>query len=203
MSVSPLSHMAALSQCGTSRGLSMPDLNQVCAVAILRSGDALLNSYRRIAVGIHQGNLLIQRDEADPEKRPRLLICQLPNSMSSKYILLLDPMLATGGSAKLAIQTLMDKGVQQEHIIFVNMCCTPEGLRALAEAYPSVKVITCALDDGLTSGKYIRPGLGDFGDRYFSTTEIASPLFLEGEFDVPMSSVSHKQDWRDKYKMKP
>merc|ERR1711865_560261 len=194
-SVTPIT---VVSQCGVAAGYASPQLDSVCAVAILRSGDALLQAYHQISRGaISKGNLLIQRDEKT--KKPRLFICQLPAEISNKRLLLLDPMLATGGSAKLAIQLLIDKGVPQEHIIFVNMVCTPDGLSALAAAYPAVKVVTCAVDDGLTSGKFVRPGLGDFGDRYYNTVEIETPTFMGGDFDIPVASFSQKADWRDKY----
>jgi len=188
-------------QCGLANGLTAPELESVCAVAILRSGDALLQAFHQISRGISKGNLLIQRDETT--KKPRLFICQLPNDLQNKQLLLLDPMLATGGSAKLAIQLLIDKGVPQEHIIFVNMVCTPDGLSALAAAYPAVKVVTCAVDDGLTSGKFVRPGLGDFGDRYYNTVEIETPTFMGMDGDVPSASWRpQKADWRDQYREK-
>jgi uracil phosphoribosyltransferase len=73
-----------------------------------------VSAFHQISRGISKGNLLIQRDETT--KKPRLFICQLPNDLQNKKLLLLDPMLATGGSAKLAIQLLIDKGVPQEHV---------------------------------------------------------------------------------------
>ena len=84
-------------------------------------------------------------------------------------VLLLDPMLATGGSAGTAVRVLCERGVKPESIIFVNVVSCEEGLRALAAAYPQVKVVTGAIDPILNEKKYIVPGLGDFGDRYFGT----------------------------------
>ncbi|MES1916057.1 MAG: hypothetical protein MHM6MM_007914 [Cercozoa sp. M6MM] len=84
--------------------------------------------------------------------------------------MLLDPMLATGGSVKCAIETLMQAGVPQSQILFVNLVACREGLEALFAAFPEVRVVTAVIDGELNSSKYIVPGLGDFGDRYFGTT---------------------------------
>lgn len=84
-------------------------------------------------------------------------------------MLLMDPMLATGGSAVCAIQVLVDAGVKEESIVFVNVLSCPEGLKNVFEKFPKVRVVTTMIDDSLNSSKYIVPGLGDFGDRYFGT----------------------------------
>lgn len=82
-------------------------------------------------------------------------------------------MLGTGGSAKCAIQVLLDHGVLQNQILFVNMISAPEGIAAIISAYSKVKIITASVDDGLNECKFIIPGLGDFGCRYFGT-DVAS-----------------------------
>ena len=77
------------------------------------------------------------------------------------YVLLCDPMLATGGSAIKALEVLCnDYKVQPSRIVFANMICAPEGLRALAQAYPSVKIVTACVDEKLNDEKFIVPGLG-------------------------------------------
>jgi len=79
-------------------------------------------------------------------------------------------MLATGGSALTALNVLCQQyGVNPSRIVFVNLICSPEGLRTLAQAYPSVKIVTAKIDSHLNEAKYIVPGLGDFGDRYYGT----------------------------------
>ena len=85
-------------------------------------------------------------------------------------MLLCDPMLATGGSASMAIRELVRAGVDEARIVFLCVVACPEGLRALAAAYPRVRVVCAAVDDGLNEHRFIVPGLGDFGDRYFGTT---------------------------------
>ena len=78
-------------------------------------------------------------------------------------------MLATGGSACKAIESLVAVGVPPGSIVFSNVVCCPEGLKFLAEKYPEVKIVTASIDEGLNEEKYIVPGLGDYGDRFFNT----------------------------------
>jgi len=80
-------------------------------------------------------------------------------------------MLATGGSAIKAIEVLLDHGVREESILFVNLICCPEGISAIVKKFPKIRIITGQIDQGLNEQKYIIPGLGDFGCRYFGTLE--------------------------------
>ncbi len=86
-------------------------------------------------------------------------------------MLLLDPMLATGGSAKKAIQVLIQQGVSSSCIIFVNLIASPEGIQSILQEFPQIRIVTAAVDQGLDDKKFIVPGLGDFGCRYFGTLE--------------------------------
>lgn len=115
------------------------------------------------------GKILIQRDEETA--LPKLFYEKLPMDISNRFVLLLDPMLATGGSAIKAIQVLLTKGVPEERILFVNLICCPEGIENVMNAHPRIKIVTGAVDEGLDANKYIIPGLGDFGCRYFGTNE--------------------------------
>jgi uracil phosphoribosyltransferase len=141
----------------------------ICAVSIVRSGDALVDVVREVEPGVRVGKILIQRNESRANKPAELFYTKLPKGISSMFVLLCDPMLATGGSAILAIKTLLEHGVTPENIIFANMICAPEGLKALAESYPVIKIVTVCVDRLLNDDKYIVPGLGDYGDRYFNT----------------------------------
>ena len=94
---------------------------------------------------------------------------KLPKNVADCFVILVDPMLATAGSAKRAIAALLDNGVAEENIMFINLISCPEGLRNLDEAYPKVKVLTCTVDRELNENKFIVPGLGDYGDRYYGT----------------------------------
>lgn len=87
------------------------------------------------------------------------------------FVLLLDPMLATGNSAVDAVENFISKGVKEENIIFVSLISSPEGIKRLSEAYSNVQIITACLDEKLNSKGYILPGLGDAGDRIYNTLD--------------------------------
>jgi uracil phosphoribosyltransferase len=111
--------------------------------------------------------ILIQRDEETAE--PKLFYSKLPSDIADCHVMLCDPMLATGGSALTAIDVLKKAGVKEENILFLNVVSVPEGLKILAEKAPGVTIVTAALDSHLNPQKFIIPGLGDFGDRYYGT----------------------------------
>jgi len=159
--------------CGTFTGLSSTDPRRLCAVSIIRSGDTLLEAVRALCSGIAVGKILIQRDETHPEKLPKLYYSKLPADISSRNVILVDPMLATGGSAKCAVSVLKQAGVPAKNILFLNVVSCPEGIRSLLKEHPEIRIVTCSVDPNLNDNKYIAPGLGDFGDRYYSTEAVA------------------------------
>ncbi|GLE05134.1 hypothetical protein PINS_up014122 [Pythium insidiosum] len=116
------------------------------------------------------GKILIQRDESSHDKHPMLFYSKLPPKIATyENVMVVDPMLATAGSVLLAIKTLIEAGVEEHKIVFVNVISCPEGINTLLGAHPKVRVVTAAVDRGLNEHKYIVPGLGDYGDRYFNT----------------------------------
>mmetsp|Transcript_82162 Transcript_82162/g.129397 ORF Transcript_82162/g.129397 Transcript_82162/m.129397 type:complete len:230 (+) Transcript_82162:48-737(+) len=153
--------------CGEAEGLMPPDTSKICAVDIVRSGGILLEALRRTHADVKTAKILIQRDEETAE--PKLFYSKLPPNMDKLDVVLCDPMLATGGSALMAITELIKAGVKEENIFFWNVLSCPEGLKKLAEKAPGVKILTTACDPGLNEKKFIVPGLGDFGDRYYGT----------------------------------
>lgn len=154
--------------CGELDGLAHPESSKICAVDIMRSGCILKEAVRRLCPDCKTAKILIQRDEKTA--LPELFYSKLPAGVAElPHVMLCDPMLATGGSALMAIKALKDAGVKEERILFLNVVSCPEGLKALAEAAPAVRVVTAALDAKLNEAKYIVPGLGDFGDRYYGT----------------------------------
>jgi len=158
--------------CGPCEGVKTLDPSEMCAVSIVRSGDALLESVRECLPGISVGKILIQRDESHPDKIPKLFYSKLPPNVQKKFVLLCDPMLATGGSAIMALDVLVVKyKISQHRIIFANMICAPEGIKAVGKAYPKIKIVTACIDSHLNDDKFIVPGLGDYGDRFFNTQE--------------------------------
>lgn len=134
-------------------------------VPILRAGLGLLDGILPLvpeAVVAHVG---IKRNEETALPQP--YYANLPANLGSADVFLLDPMLATGGSACEAVNQLKAAGALRITMICVVSC--PEGLAAMASAHPDVPIVTAATDDGLNDKCYIVPGLGDAGDRYFGT----------------------------------
>jgi len=154
--------------CGTWAGVDR-DEDEACAVSIIRAGDSMLEAVRSLAPGIKVGKILIQRDEESEEKLPKMYYSKYPPNIESRKILLCDPMLATGGSAVMAIKSLLSVGVKEENIVFVNVIACPEGITRLNQEYPMLKIVTGIIDPKLNGDKYIVPGLGDYGDRFFGT----------------------------------
>ena len=111
------------------------------------------------------GHIGLARDEKTHE--PMEYLCKLPSDLKEREVFVLDPMLATGGSAIAAIQMLKDKGCKNIH--FMCIIAAPEGVAALTKAHPDVDLYIGAQDERLNENAYIVPGLGDAGDRIFGT----------------------------------
>jgi uracil phosphoribosyltransferase len=150
---------------GTYDGLRLA--SGICGVSIARAGDSMEGALRAVCPSMRIGKMLIQRDKVT--KLPRLYYAALPEDVARRHVLLLDPMLATGGTALAAIQVLLDSGVAEERIIFVNLLTVPEGISAVCERHPRLRIVTSAIDERLNEDAYMIPGIGDFGDRYFGT----------------------------------
>mmetsp|Transcript_9949 Transcript_9949/g.18834 ORF Transcript_9949/g.18834 Transcript_9949/m.18834 type:complete len:172 (-) Transcript_9949:52-567(-) len=155
--------------CGFYKGKVPAKTHEMCAVSIMRSGDILLEAMCRLQPGLPVGKILIQRDEADPKKTAKLFYSKLPHNISELKVFLVDPMLATGGSAILAVKVLQEAGVKDENLTFLNLISCPEGVAAFTKAHPKVHLLTCVIDEKLNEERFIVPGLGDMGDRYFQT----------------------------------
>ncbi|MBL3670128.1 uracil phosphoribosyltransferase [Streptomyces sp. M2CJ-2] len=142
---------------------------KVCAVPVIRAGEAMESELRDIHPGIRIGKVLIQRDKQT--KLPQLYYKHLPDDIADRHVLLLEPMLATAGSALAAIDVLLEAGVREDHIVMVNFLSSPEGLRRVGIERPRVKIVTSAIEDRLNEHAFMIPGIGDFGDRFFGTTD--------------------------------
>jgi uracil phosphoribosyltransferase len=141
--------------------------SRICGVSIARAGESMEAELRAICPGIRIGKILIQRDKTTTV--PHLYYSALPRDIARRHVLLLDPMLATGGTALTAIQVLLDTGVTEENIVFINLLTAPEGIIAVCQRYPKVQLVTSAIEARLNENAYMMPGIGDFGDRYFGT----------------------------------
>ncbi|HUQ57300.1 uracil phosphoribosyltransferase [Lentzea sp.] len=151
----------------TYHGLRFAD--KLVAVPVIRAGESMEGGLRAVVPGVRIGKILIQRDK--DTKQPKLYYSNLPHDIASRQVLLLDPMLATGGTANAAIQVLLDRGVLEENIVFVTLITVAEGIEAVCSRYPLVRIVTSAIEEGLTPDAYMLPGIGDFGDRFFGTDE--------------------------------
>ncbi|KAG6816912.1 hypothetical protein H0H87_001865 [Tephrocybe sp. NHM501043] len=148
-------------------------------------GDFLFYSDRIIRLLVEEGlnhlpvvSRTVETPTDEETALPKLFYSKFPSDIASRYVLLLDPMLgtiiylyrvqsfellaATGGSAMKAVEVLMEHGVPEERIIFINLIASPEGLITFCGRYPQLKVITGWIDEGLNEKAYIIPGLGDF-----------------------------------------
>ena len=134
-------------------------------VPILRAGLGMVDAFLELFPTAQVWHLGLFRDERT--LRPVEYYNKLPDHTTVDTCLILDPMLATGGSATAAIEVLKDWGATR--IKLVNLIAAPEGVRAVSEAHPDVAIYCAALDRGLNDRGYIQPGLGDAGDRQFGT----------------------------------
>ena len=134
-------------------------------VPILRAGIGMLDGVLSMVPAAKVGHIGLYRDPQTLQ--PVKYYCKLPSDINEREVFVLDPMLATGGSAVAAIQMLKESGAA--NIKFMCIIAAPEGLNALTEAHPDVQVYCAALDEKLNDDKYIVPGLGDCGDRIFGT----------------------------------
>ncbi len=134
-------------------------------VTILRAGLGLLDPFMKLMPNSKVGFLGMDRDEVTLQ--PRSYYDKIPKQSLKNGVLLIDPMLATGGSALNAIDFLVKKGVK--NITFICLVAAPEGIKAINDKYPDIEIYAAALDDKLNNKGYIVPGLGDAGDRIFGT----------------------------------
>jgi uracil phosphoribosyltransferase len=137
-------------------------------VSIMRSGDALLETFMKHFPDANISKFLIQRDEQTAEPHFKYMKIS-PEIASGHQVVITEPMVATGGTLDMVISLLKDKGVREENIIVASVCVAPEGLVYLNQRFPKIKVVMTVLDEKLNERKFIVPGLGDFGDRYFGT----------------------------------
>ena len=137
----------------------------IAIVPILRAGLGMVNGVHRVLPTARVGHIGMYRNEATLE--PQEYYCKLPEGIEEKTVFLVDPMLATGGSACDAIAALKKRGVKK--IKFMAIIGAPEGVEKVAKAHPDVSIYVSTLDRCLNEYGYILPGLGDAGDRLFGT----------------------------------
>lgn len=141
---------------------------RLCGVSIIRSGESMENALRACCKGIKIGKILIHREGDNGQQ---LIYEKLPQDISDRHVLLLDPILGTGNSAVQAISLLIKKGVPESNIIFLNLISAPQGVHMVCKSFPRIKIVTSEIDAGLNEDFRVIPGMGEFGDRYFGTDD--------------------------------
>jgi len=145
--------------------VNMLDGEDIAIVPILRAGLGMVDGMLALVPNAKVGHIGLYRD---PETHmPVEYYCKLPNDIDKREIFVVDPMLATGGSAVAAIDFIKKRGGKK--ISFLCLIAAPEGIQVLQEAHPDVDIFIAARDEGLNDHKYILPGLGDAGDRLYGT----------------------------------
>ena len=139
---------------------------EVIVVPILRAGLGMTNGFVRFLPEARIGHLGMYRDEET--HRPVDYYSNIPGGLDTARVIVVDPMLATGGSAVGALDHLKNRGARK--FCFVCLVAAPEGIQTLLENHPDVPIFTAAIDRQLDANAYIRPGLGDAGDRIFGTS---------------------------------
>ena len=139
--------------------------NSIAIVPILRAGLGMVDGIISLFPAAKVGHIGLYRDEETFE--PHEYYCKLPTNIEEKVVMVVDPMLATGGSACDAIKLLKKRGCKK--IKFMCIIAAPEGVKKLSETHPDVEIFVSTLDRGLNEHAYILPGLGDAGDRIFGT----------------------------------
>jgi uracil phosphoribosyltransferase len=138
---------------------------KLTVVPILRAGLGMVEGVVRLVPAARVGHIGLYRDHGS--LMPVDYYFKIPPEPASREFIVLDPMLATGGSAAAAVSSLKAEGATR--IQFVCLVAAPEGVQAMLDAHPDVRIFAAALDRGLDENGYIRPGLGDAGDRLFGT----------------------------------
>ncbi len=138
---------------------------KVAIVAILRAGLGMVEGMSKLIPIAKIGHIGLYRDPNT--LNPVEYYCKLPGDINEREVILVDPMLATGGSAIMAVDLLKKEGAK--NIKFVCLIAAPEGIEAFHKKHPEIKIYTAAIDEKLNSHGYIVPGLGDAGDRLFGT----------------------------------
>lgn len=138
---------------------------KLAIVPILRAGLGMVEGMRKLVPAAKVGHIGLYRDEKTLQ--PIEYFCKLPQDIEERDVIIVDPMLATGGSAIDAITMLKKRGAT--NIRFVGLIAAPEGIEALKDAHPDVDIYIAQIDERLNENGYILPGLGDAGDRLFGT----------------------------------
>ncbi|MCC8075790.1 MAG: uracil phosphoribosyltransferase [Clostridiales bacterium] len=160
----PTKEVEVTTPCGVAKCQVLTG-KKLAIVPILRAGLGMVDGVLSLLPSAKVGHVGLYRDPETLE--PVEYYCKMPADIAERDVIILDPMLATGGSATAAIQFMKDYGCR--NIAMMNIIAAPEGLDVIAHDHPDVEIYVAALDDHLNEHGYIVPGLGDAGDRIFGT----------------------------------
>jgi uracil phosphoribosyltransferase len=159
----PTAPATVLSPMGEARGSRVAA--DVVVVPVLRAGLGMLDAVLELLPAARVGHIGLQRDETTAVASQ--YYAKFPAGLDRSFVLMIDPMLATGGSAVAALDVLQQAGAR--HVRIVCIVAAPEGIAAVERRFPDVHIFTPVVDEGLNERKFIVPGLGDFGDRLYGT----------------------------------
>lgn len=159
----PTSEVTVASPLGPARGRRVE--RDVVVVPVLRAGLGMLDAILELIPSARVGHIGLQRDELTAVASQ--YYSKLPRTLADSFVLMIDPMLATGGSAVAALDMLREAGARDVRMICI--VSAPEGIALVQHHHPDVQIYTPVVDDRLNEQKFILPGLGDFGDRLYGT----------------------------------
>ena len=159
----PVAQVSVTSPLGPADGRRVT--GDVVVVPVLRAGLGMLDAILELIPSARVGHIGLQRDEITAVASR--YYSKLPSNLHDSYVLMIDPMLATGGSAVVALDMLRDVGARRARMICI--VAAPEGIELVERHHPDVEIYTPVVDRGLNDHKFIVPGLGDFGDRLYGT----------------------------------
>ena len=139
---------------------------KVVVVPVLRAGLGMTDGLLELMPSARVGHIGLYRGE---DKQPVEYLVRMPPHLEDRTCIIVDPMIATGGSAAHAVDVLLKRGVRPSNIRFLSLVSAPEGIEVFFKAHPDIDLWTCAVDEKLNENAYIVPGLGDAGDRIFGT----------------------------------
>ena len=160
----PLKEVDIETPVGPAR-VKVADGDKICLIPILRAGLGMVDGMIRLLPMAMVGHLGLYRDKAT--LKPVLYYCNIPEEAADCEVVVLEPMIATGGTTSEAIAILKEKGVSKIKVL--SLIASAEGIEYVAERHPDIVMFCCAIDDKLNDSAYIVPGLGDAGDRLFGT----------------------------------